>query len=67
MSLTDESIFPYGKYKGTEMGEVPAWYLLSQRKWIDTLNNVLPNSPLAQVRDYVIDNEEILIAEKEGR
>ena len=66
MALTDDSIFPYGKYKkeGLTMEQVPAWYLLNQRNWIDGLKDVIPNSSLDQVRNYVIDNEEILISEK---
>lgn len=28
LSLTDESLMPYGKYKGCKMANVPAQYLL---------------------------------------
>ncbi len=27
-NLTDDSLMPFGKFKGTPMVDVPAWYLL---------------------------------------
>jgi uncharacterized protein (DUF3820 family) len=52
--LTDESIMPFGKYKGYSMENVPASYLI----WLyenDKCNN--------QVRDYIKENLDFLILE----
>ena len=45
--LTDESLMPFGKYKGTKMANVPATYLL----WL--FNNELENG---NVKDYILAN-----------
>ena len=51
MILTDESLMPFGKYKGTKMANVPASYLL----WLNT------QPALSQsVREYIQDNLEVL-------
>ena len=49
--LTDSSPFPFVKYQGTEMIDVPAKYLL----WL--LNNGLKDG---NVKDYIIDVKEAL-------
>lgn len=51
MKLTDKSLMPYGKYKGVEMANVPADYLL----WLYD-NEKCSN----EVKDYIVDNLEIL-------
>jgi len=61
MALTDESIFPYGKYKnsGTKMEDVPDHYLRSQFHYFSK-KEVTPNSPVDQVLGYVRDNWDVL-------
>lgn len=51
MKLTDKSLMPYGKYKGVEMANVPADYLL----WLYD-NEKCSN----EVKDYIVENLEIL-------
>ncbi len=51
MKLTDKSLMPYGKYKGVEMANVPADYLL----WLYD-NEKCSND----VKDYIVENLEIL-------
>lgn len=43
MALTDSSKFPFGKYKGRKMKEVPAEYLdwLHGQPWIEDWGEVL--------------------------
>lgn len=53
-TLTDNSPMPYGKYKGVEMQEVPASYLI----WLYE-NDKCSDS----VKEYVEDNLEILKSE----
>lgn len=51
--LTDESLMPFGKHKGTKMINVPASYLLwlSKQEWIEEWPAVL---------DYIEDNADVL-------
>ena len=49
--LTDTSPMPFGKFKGDKMENVPAKYLL----WL--YNN---NKCFGQVKDYIIDNLQVL-------
>ena len=49
--LTDESVMPWGKYKGYSMKNVPADYLL----WIYENDNCNKS-----VRDYIIENLDFL-------
>jgi len=60
MTLTDESIMPFGKFKKTktQMANVPASYLL----WLkDQWGSTKPFGEAAQaVKDYIYDNLEAL-------
>lgn len=49
--LNDNSLMPYGKYKGEKMANVPARYLL----WLYDENKCSQH-----VREYIEDNLEIL-------
>lgn len=49
--LTDESSMPFGKYRGKQMADVPADYLL----WLYDNCKCSDN-----VHDYIIDNLEVL-------
>jgi len=53
MKLTDESLFPFGKYKGEKMWDVPATYLdwLMSTSWIDKWPDVV---------GYIGDNRAII-------
>jgi len=53
MKLTDESLFPFGKYKGEKMYDVPATYLdwLMGQEWIDKWSDVV---------NYINDNRAII-------
>ena len=51
MALTDNSLMPYGKHKGTKMGNVPADYLL----WL--YDNGKCNG---DVKAYIVNNHEVL-------
>lgn len=55
MRLTDESPMPFGKYKGENMEDVPASYLL----WLYG-NNVCSGV----VKRYIQDNHDVLIKER---
>lgn len=50
-SLTDDSFMPWGKYEGVKMVAVPANYLL----WLYENNKCS-----GAVRDYILDNLEVL-------
>lgn len=52
--MTDESIMPWGEYKGEKMANVPPDYLL----WL--LEN---NKCGGEVRRYIQDNKETILAE----
>lgn len=54
MEMTDESIMPFGKYKGTKIANVPAGYLI----WL--YDSGLNNGP---IKDYIIDNMDVLKSE----
>lgn len=54
--LTDESLMPFGQYKGTRMIDVPASYL------IFLYDEGKCNKA---VRDYIIDNLDVLRKEVE--
>jgi len=47
VSLNDDSLMPWGKYKGYNMANVPASYLL----WLYDNNKCD-----GQVKDYILDN-----------
>ena len=49
--LNDDSIMPWGKFKGTKMGNVPAEYLL----WL--YENDKCDEP---VKEYIEDNLEVI-------
>lgn len=51
MALTDNSLMPYGKYRGVKMINVPADYLL----WL--FDN---NKCSGEVRAYIVSNHEVL-------
>jgi len=50
-ALTDKSLMPFGKYKGTEMEKVPAGYLI----WIYENNKCTD-----EVKEYIEDNMDVL-------
>ena len=53
--MTDESLMPYGKYKGIKMVDVPATYLL----WL------FENGKCDRdVKNYITDNLDVLNKEK---
>lgn len=56
--LTDTSIMYFGKYKGRELQDVPAQYLL----WIHEFGN-----PDRKMRDYIEDNMDVLKKEMNER
>lgn len=51
--FNDESLMPFGKYKGQKMANVPAKYLLwlSDQEWIKKYPKVF---------DYIEDNADVL-------
>lgn len=51
MKLNDESLMPFGKYKGEKMANVPASYLM----WIYDNNKCS-----AEVKEYINDNMDVL-------
>ena len=57
MHLTDSSSFPFGKYKGRKMKEVPAAYLdwLSDQRWLSEWPGV--KAYIAANRKYI--NQEL--------
>lgn len=56
--LNDDSLMPFGKYKGTKMGNVPAEYLM----WLYD-NNKCDKA----VREYIEDNLDVLQYEIKNR
>lgn len=56
--LTDDSPMPFGKYEGTAMINVPAEYLL----WL-----LEENKTNFKVKRYIVDNLDVLRAEKAGK
>jgi len=54
--LTDDSLMPFGAYKGKKMEDVPAEYLLY----------IFDNKKCtAEVKQYIIENEDVLEMEIE--
>ena len=60
MKLTDTSLFPFGKYKGQPMQDVPASYLdwLMGQDWIDKWLDVVK---------YINDNRAVIDKELKYR
>ena len=64
MALTDKDLMPFGKYRGTEMANVPAYYLIYIYNKYD-LDKTLQTR---KVLEYIEDNLEILETElKNGK
>ena len=55
VELTDNSLMPFGKFKGDKLANIPAWYLLKIREEYQLFDNL---------KKYIDDNKEALIAEK---
>ncbi len=55
--MNDESIMPFGKYKGTRMIDVPAGYLM----WFHL--NVAETSVNEPVHSYIKDNLDVIQSE----
>ena len=53
--MNDDSIMPYGKFKGKKLEDVPAWYLL----WMNKEGKLTP-----ELEEYVEDNYDLLEEEK---
>lgn len=51
--MNDESLMPFGKYKGTSLGEVPASYLL----WLYEGADHTVTGPL---KDYIKENLDVI-------
>jgi hypothetical protein len=49
--LTDDSPMPYGKFQGTKMANVPAWYLIFLRE---------NNRCTIPVKQYIKQNYDVL-------
>lgn len=56
MSLTDDSLMPFGKFKGEEMINVPASYLI----WLYDNDKCS-----GEVKEYIEDNLDVLRVEIE--
>lgn len=57
-ALTDKSRMPWGKWKGTQMANVPADYLLwLYREWTGEQKNISVDE---QVKAYIEDNMDVL-------
>ena len=57
--MNDEDLMPFGKHKGTPIGEVPASYLIwvLEQDWAEEWKAVY---------DYCLKHERQLLQEKEG-
>ena len=55
VELTDNSLMPFGKFKGDKLANIPAWYLLKIREEYQLFDNL---------KKYIDDNKEALLAEK---
>lgn len=53
--MTDESLMPFGKYRGRQMADVPADYLL----WLYDAGKCF-----GQVKDYIFNNLDVLTTER---
>lgn len=62
--LTDDSLIPFGRYKGIPMADVPADYLLKLREQVFKRFYV-PKS-LTLVLNYIEENFEVLLQEAES-
>jgi hypothetical protein len=56
--IEDTELMPFGKYKGKEMAEVPASYLMWFR------DNVPVSSGNKPIHDYIDENIDVLIKEQ---
>ena len=57
--MTDESIMPFGKFKGKRMYQVPDWYLLGiERDHEGFFGFVEDKYP--EVLEYIVDNMDAL-------
>lgn len=54
--LTDNSLMPFGQFKGQKLANVPAWYLLYIR---DNFTNLRDD-----LKKYIDDNRDSLTMEK---
>jgi len=53
--MTDESIMPFGSFKGRKMANVPAWYLISMYE---------DGGLYGSVKAYVEENMDVLMKER---
>jgi uncharacterized protein (DUF3820 family) len=53
--LTDQSLMPFGAFKGQKLANVPAWYLLKIKD---------EHYVFANLKKYIEDNLKVLEAEK---
>ncbi len=53
--MNDNSIMPFGKYKGEKLANVPAWYLISLKD---------DGVAYGALLHYINENEDVLRAEK---
>jgi len=60
LSFTDNDTMTFGKFKGTKMKDLPAWYLdwLHNQPWIDDY---------PQVKGYIIDARQAIDQELEEK
>jgi hypothetical protein len=66
MPLTDDSPMPFGKHKDKKMMDVPADYLLWLLEQYESSGEP-QGARQNDVREYILQNEDMLISEKEGR
>lgn len=62
--LTDDSLMPFGKYKGIPMADVPADYLLKLRE--QGFKRFHVPKELTLVLNYIEENFEVLLQEAES-
>jgi uncharacterized protein (DUF3820 family) len=55
--FTDESVMPFGQFKGQKLANVPAWHLL----WL------YRNDRAGRLKDYIQENFEVLMKEDAKR
>lgn len=56
--MKDTDLMPYGKFSGTAMANVPAWYLLWLHREFGHLHAVSPEQD--KVHAYIEDNLDVL-------
>lgn len=61
-ALTDDSIMPFGKFKGKIMEDIPAWYLLGMKPKLETTNYSGSNNE--RVLNYINENIKVLDKQK---